>query len=178
MNLLDITTEEVINVVCECSKSTIDWSQFWPSMIATFVGFVLALISAFITSVVSKKFKIQHLKNRVILELAKIYKDIKENDKSLLTYDCPIWDSIISSSLLLDIGDNEFILELSSLYGQIKILEQCECKYLNESSESMIPDKKVLFKRATTANKIENSKYYSRIQKAKSELDKKKLSEH
>lgn len=172
MLLLDVTTEEVFEIICKCSNSAVDWSQFLPSMIATFFGFVLALIGATLTGLVTKRIKISKLRNRVFFELAQFYIDITENDDSVLSYDYPIWDSVISSSILLDIGDNGLLSELSNLYGQIKVLAQLEESDFAEGVDNTTPSKQILKKRRETAAAILSSTCSKNIQLAIDKLRK------
>lgn len=39
---------EIMDVIFEVFSTSVDWTQFWPSMVATFVGFVLALLGQFL----------------------------------------------------------------------------------------------------------------------------------
>jgi hypothetical protein len=111
------------NEVC---SMTIDWSQFVPSMSATFAGVVLALIG---TRLYDKR-KDSHDKNGLILEfqeeLEKLCKDIDNTVGSKNIKFClnpaktPVWDSVINTKKLMLIRKYHWYQELMALYDDIK----------------------------------------------------------
>lgn len=77
-----------------------DWSQFWPSMIATLVGFILALLGQWAAGKLHNYFLKKDLKSRIGQELMLIknqlgnYSDTELDMHPLKT---PTWDEAISS---------------------------------------------------------------------------------
>ena len=143
--------------------------------IGAFLGFLFALFSAWITAVIAKLIKIHRLRKRVYLELAEVYFDIilTENNETLLYYDYPIWDSVIASAILLDIGDNSFIQSLVQIYERLKILKGLELKELSKN-ENQNPNEDILYKRKNLAKIIANSEHFKYISKLENKVNKKK----
>jgi hypothetical protein len=141
--------------------------------IGAFFGFVLALLSAWLTAFIVKRVKIHNLKKRAYLELAEVYDSI-ESDKNKLTllyYDHPIWDSIISSGILLDIGDNAFLQSLVNIFGRLEILKKLELKMISEN-EDQNPSDDVLEKRKKLVTDIQRSKHFKNIKQIARKLNK------
>jgi len=135
--------------------------------IGAFFGFVFALLSAWLTTFIVKRIKIYNLKKRAYLELAELYRSIQpdRNQYTLFYYDHPIWDSIISSGILLDINDNALLQSLINIYGRLEILKELELKMMSENEEQN-PSSDVLEKRkklATDIQKLKNFEYINKI---------------
>lgn len=82
-----------------------DWSQFLPSLIATLVGFGLALLGEWIVRSISKKVQAKDLKRQLSNEVENILKKIDELEKNtMLSEDnplrIPVWKTAISSNSL------------------------------------------------------------------------------
>ena len=142
----------------------ISGSSIVEQAIGAFIGFALALVGAWFSGKIAKKMKIRSLKKRVYLELTELYSDIKSPryKNTLLSYDFPIWDSVISSAILLDIGNNTFLQSLVAIYGRLKILQDSEHKMLLEDEEQK-PTPEVLKKRDNLVKFIEDSEHYKQI---------------
>ena len=134
--------------------------------IGAFIGFALALVGAWITKKIAKKMKIRSLKKRVYLELNDMYSAIKSpaNKSTLLYYDFPIWSSVISSAILLDIEDHMFIQSIVAIYGRLIILKDSESKILSDNQERK-PTDEILKQRDNLVKFIENSEHYKYIKK-------------
>ena len=143
----------------------INGSSIIVQAIGAFIGFALALVGAWFSRKIAKKRKIRSLKKRVYSELTEVYCAIKspEYKNTLLHYDLPIWDSVISSATLLDIGDNAFLQSLVAIYGRLKILKYSEHKILSENEEQK-PAHEVLKKRENLVKFIEGSEHYKQIE--------------
>jgi hypothetical protein len=142
-------------------------------VIGAFLGFVLALLGAWLTTFIVKRIKIHNLKKRAYLELAEVYysKKYEKNQYTLLYYDHPIWDSIISTGVLLEIGDNAFLQSLVSIYARLEILKELEQKMVSENEEQN-PSSDILKKRKKLATDIQNSEYFKYINEIVSKLNK------
>lgn len=81
-----------------------DWSSFWPSMIATFVGFALALFGQWLFETLKGKSDAKNLKDKIYNEIGLI-KDALDSlpiggtivKNPLKT---PIWDSAVSGGMV------------------------------------------------------------------------------
>ena len=144
--------------------------------IGAFFGVIPALFGAWITTGIVKRIKICNLKKRAYLELAEVYQSIvfDKNQYTLLYYDHPIWDSIISSGILLDISDNAFLQSLVNIYGPLKILKELELKMASEN-EDQNPSNDVLEKRKKIVTIIQNSEHFKYINKMNGKLSKKQI---
>lgn len=77
-----------------------DWSQFWPSMIATLAGFILALLGQWAAGKLHNYFQQRDLKARIKqeLELVKIQlSDLTDTALDLQPLKTPTWDEAISA---------------------------------------------------------------------------------
>lgn len=82
-----------------CVGITTDWSQFIPSMIATFVGFVLALLGQAIYEHCKERSSAKSCVSSIRDELESIYnilKDIDTTDPNNILR-TPVWDGIVDS---------------------------------------------------------------------------------
>jgi len=150
----------MLNYICEISRNGIV-----EQAIGAFLGFVFALLSAWITAIIAKRIKICTLRKRVYTELAEVYFCItsRENNETLLYYDCPIWDSIIASAMLLEMGDNAFLQPLVEIYGRLNILRGQEQKMLEED-ETQNPSSDIIGKRKKLAAIIQNSILFKKME--------------
>lgn len=122
MNLLDETSEEVIRIVCECSNSSVDWSQFWPSMIATFVGFALALLGEFAFEKIKSLVDSTALLKRVRQELCDVEIFLKSWKTDLIErhpLKTLVWDEAINVGQVSLLNTNKREL-LFKIYKQIQ----------------------------------------------------------
>ncbi len=84
-----------------------DWSQFWPSMIATFFGFILALIGEYFleTKLESRKHNkdVKELFGRLVIELADVKKVLSKLNQYSLDKNplkTPVWDEAINAGMV------------------------------------------------------------------------------
>ena len=91
--------------------------------VGTLLGTVAAVIGAYLVI----RWKIRTLKGEVYFEIAVIYRDVESTaNQSFLHYSCPIWDSVIASTMLLYIGDSHFSRSSRGIYSHIKMLQSLE----------------------------------------------------
>lgn len=107
---------EIINEI------TTDWSQFWPGMIATFVGFVLALMGQFVWEKCTNYFEAKHLLSRIRVELQEISEvlgDITDGSIDMQPLKTLVWDEAINVGLISLLSDKKREV-LFKLYKQIQ----------------------------------------------------------
>ena len=139
-----------------------DWSQFIPTMIATFVGFILAILGTWIYDTIDKKNECNNLKKDIRNELLKVQNVLIEieaednraiNEKnSILRINplkCYIWDSAISANKVNLLTKLVWYSELLQIYDTIndynewqllksdKILEGKDITAINEHIENL-----------------------------------------
>lgn len=77
-----------------------DWSQFWPGMIATFVGFLLALLGEFLFEKIKERLDANGLLKRITAELIDIKNDLKQWEPTLIERQplkTLVWDEAINA---------------------------------------------------------------------------------
>jgi len=165
---------DLVTRMVDSNSLNINRNSIIEQAIGAFFGFVLALLSAWLTAFVAKRIKIYKLRKRVYIELAEVYNGItpSEHNATLLYYDCPIWDSIISSGILLDIGNNAFLQPLGEIYGQLNILRDLEQKMLEENEEQT-PNEYIIAKRTKLISIIKESEHFKHIDQMAKELKQK-----
>lgn len=107
-----------------------DWSQFVPTLIATFAGFILAIVASFIYDSIRDKNDqgqlIIHLKDEledVALEIQRISGDMRKENETILWVDplkVYIWDATTSNNKLSLISSKVWYKDLLSIYHSIK----------------------------------------------------------
>lgn len=77
-----------------------DWSEFWPSMIATFAGFVLALLGQLLFERAKERSDAKELLARIVQELTVVkgaLMDINSTQVQIDPLNTPAWDAAISA---------------------------------------------------------------------------------
>jgi len=102
-----------------------DWSGFWPSMIATFAGFVLALIGERLYDYYKDLREGNELVkafNREIQTILSEVKKVRDNGNSVWInpIKIPIWDSVISTNKISLLCNYNWYSDLFRLYNEIK----------------------------------------------------------
>ena len=100
----------------------VDWSQFLPSIIATFVGFVLALTGQWFLGYVKKSKEANELKSHIAEELNSLKIDLEQLVSTSLDVQplkTPIWNALINAGqvALLDTNIRE---QLFRVYNTIQ----------------------------------------------------------
>lgn len=96
------------------NELVVDWSQFWPGMISTFVGFVLALMGQWLWEQHKSRAEERALLARFAEELRKVSETLERYTEGMLDLKfikIPVWDeaqnagkiSLISSSIRSDL---------------------------------------------------------------------------
>ena len=104
-----------------CFAAT-DWSQFWPGMIATFVGFVLALFGQFCWEKGKDVINAKHLLKRIKAELEEIkgeLNDIGDNSIEAQPLKTLVWDEAINTGMISLLSDDKRKM-LFGIYKQIQ----------------------------------------------------------
>ncbi len=99
-----------------------DWSQFWPSMIATFVGFALALIGEFAFEKIKSHCDAKSLLTRIQIELGEIKADLERWHPALIgcqPLKTPVWDEAINAGQVSLLDKNKR-KEFFKIYKQIQ----------------------------------------------------------
>ncbi len=99
-----------------------DWSQFVPSMIATFAGFILALIGQWGAENLHDFFQLRNLKSRIKQELEIVKNQLikfKETDLDVHPLKTPIWDEAISAGQI-SILPADLRAKLFNVYSSIQ----------------------------------------------------------
>lgn len=115
-------TDEIVNTICECASSSVDWSQFWPSMIATFAGFVLALLGQFAFEKCKSIFESKGLLKRLKTELEDIkttLEKFKPGDIEPQPLKTLVWDEAINAGQVSLLNASKRVL-LFKIYKQIQ----------------------------------------------------------
>lgn len=100
----------------------VDWSQFLPSMIATFVGFVLALLGQWLFLFFVKTNNSHELIEHIVEELTNIKIDLEKfscNSLDIQPLKTPVWNAVINAGqvALLDTKMRE---QLFSVYNAVQ----------------------------------------------------------
>lgn len=101
---------------------TTDWSQFWPGMIATFAGFVLALLGQFFWEKCTAHFNSKLLLTRIKEELKEInalLQNVTEGSIDMQPLKTLVWDEAINVGLISLLPDKKREM-LFKLYKQIQ----------------------------------------------------------
>lgn len=99
-----------------------DWSQFVPSMIATFAGFILALIGQWGAEKLHNFFQLRDLKKRIRQELEIVRSqltDFKETSLDVQPLKTPTWDEAISAGQI-SILPADLRARLFNIYSSIQ----------------------------------------------------------
>lgn len=99
-----------------------DWSQFVPSMIATFAGFILALIGQWGAEKLHDFFQLRNLKSRIKQELEIVKSQLikfKETDLDVHPLKTPTWDEAISAGQI-SILPADLRAKLFNVYSSIQ----------------------------------------------------------
>ena len=104
-----------------CNIKT-DWSQFWPGMISTFVGFGLALLGQFLWGRVNDYFTAKNLLNRIeneLLEIESVLEIVRKDSIEIQPLKTLVWDEAINTGLISLLKDSKREL-LFKIYKQIQ----------------------------------------------------------
>lgn len=117
---------EINDIICS------DWSQFFPTMIATFVGFVLAILGTWIYDLIKRRDERNGLKRDIkkeLLKIQKIIREIEEEDKiaenqnsrilRINPLKCYVWDAAIGSDKISLFGKISWYGDLLQVYDTI-----------------------------------------------------------
>lgn len=88
-----------MNILGDCINLYVDWSQFWPSMIATFAGFVLALLGQLFFEKMKSFVDSKELLKRLKVELNDIcttLKNLLPTDIDVQPLKTLVWDEAIN----------------------------------------------------------------------------------
>jgi hypothetical protein len=99
-----------------------DWTQFWPSMIATFFGFILALIGQWFLGRRKERAEAKALVDRIKQEFNRIISvlsDIKITQAQIDPLKTPVWDAAINAGQI-SLLDAELREDLFSIYNAIR----------------------------------------------------------
>ena len=131
----------------------VDWSQFLPSMIATFVGFVLALTGQWFFGYIKKSKESDELKSHIAEELNSIKIDLEQFVSTSLDVQplkTPIWNALINAGqvALLDTNTRE---QLFRVYNTIQefnswCLVQTNYYFENEKYNELLTNELTLLK--------------------------------
>ncbi|GHT10787.1 hypothetical protein FACS189426_11700 [Bacteroidia bacterium] len=100
----------------------IDWSQFLPSMIATFIGFVLALIGQWFFGYIKKSKGSGELKSHIAEELNSIKLALENFESTFLDVQplkTPIWNALINAGQVA-LLDTQIREQLFGVYSTIQ----------------------------------------------------------
>lgn len=125
-----------------------DWSQFFPSMIATFVGFVLAILGMLIYDNIKKNSEKKSLRNNIKNELFKIQevlrtideedKVAKGNNSKVLRINplkCYVWESAINTNKIDLLSKMSWYCDLLLIYDIINDFNQWQLLKANKLLE-------------------------------------------
>ncbi len=99
-----------------------DWSQFIPSMIATFTGFILALFGQWCAGKLQGFFQLKNLKIRIKQELEIIKNQLinyNETNLDVQPFKTPTWDEAISAGQI-SILSADLRVKLFNVYSLIQ----------------------------------------------------------
>ena len=115
--------------------SAIEWDSnaFW-ALIGTLVGAVLGFLSSIIIDLISKKWAIHKLLDRLKLELSLIKKSVSINLTSpgKIEFASPIWNFIGQTNILLDMKKTLYE-KIINIYGGLRFFIENEEKGNNNS---------------------------------------------
>ena len=114
--------EETMNILLSSACNEPDWAQFWPSMIATFVGFVLALLGEFAFEKIKSQCNAKSLLVRIKTELGEIRNELNNWHDALIgcqPLKTPVWDEAINVGQVSLLGKEER-KEFFKIYKQIQ----------------------------------------------------------
>ncbi|MBO4252101.1 MAG: hypothetical protein J5911_05540 [Clostridia bacterium] len=101
---------------------TADWSQFWPGMIATFVGFVLGIFSDRLLIKISESNERKIAKESLLAEIKKIKEEIDSTKSDnevhfeIQPLKTPVWDSLISTNKIALFSNKKYSKELEHYF--------------------------------------------------------------
>lgn len=114
-----------------------DWTQFFPTIIATFVGFVLAILGMWIYDSIKQHFERKELRKDIKNELLKIQEVLrtiekddniaKGNDSRILRINplkCYIWESTINTNRISLLNKMPCYCDLLLIYDIINDFNQ------------------------------------------------------
>lgn len=111
-----------MNILLSSSCNGTDWTQFWPSMIATFVGFALALFGEFAFEKIKSHRDAKSLLIRIRTELGEIQDDLTNWHAALIgcqPLKTPVWDEAINAGQV-SLLDKNARKEFFNIYKQIQ----------------------------------------------------------
>lgn len=119
-------TDEILTIICDCARLSVDWSQFWPSIIATFVGVVAAIY-------VQKKYEdwkqnkeAKEMQQKIILELEEIKSTLKSVSKVsteklvLSPISLPIYKGLVASAKISLFSRFAWYTEFCEVYNMLE----------------------------------------------------------
>lgn len=137
-----------IDLLNEIASS--NWSQFIPSIIATFIGFVLAILGMWIYDSIKNYFERKNLRKDIRNELIKIQEVLKiiekedniakGNNSKILRINplkCYIWESTISTNKVSLLNKLPCYSELLSIYDTINDFNQWQLLKSNKILEGI-----------------------------------------
>lgn len=143
-NKCNVYIDLLNNIICS------DWSQFFPSVIATFIGFVLAILGMWIYDSIRKFFERKNLREDIRNELLRIQEVLKTiekedniakgNNSKILRINplkCYIWDSAISTNRISLLNKLSCYSELLSIYDTINDFNQWQLLKSNKILEGI-----------------------------------------
>ena len=142
MNILELGTKGIVYVEGGCSNLAVDWSQFWPSMIATFVGFLLALIGQFAFEKVKSFVDSRDLLKRLKTELKDIktildkYNPLEIERQPLKTL---VWDEAINAGQvsLLNAKKREALFKIYKQIQEFNSWSEIQTNYYFEHENQL-----------------------------------------
>ncbi len=118
--MLAESVETLNSAVLSDLSSTVDWSQFVPEVIATFLGFGLALFGQWLWERFKDKSDAKNLKKRIASELKRIKNELNNIEGIYVEpLKIPIWDTCISTGNF-KVLDVELQEKLALVYSIIR----------------------------------------------------------
>ncbi len=112
-----MVSESIIKELCATSGASVDWSQFWPSIIATFAGFLLALFGQWLWERYKDEKESKALQKRLKVELEIAENVLSQYHKGIIDLrliKTPVWDEAIHagkiSLLKMEIRSKLFVV--------------------------------------------------------------------
>lgn len=131
-----------LDSLCAGGVCYMDWTGFWPSIIATFIGVFSALIAQKIYEDLKEAKEAKDAKNKIRAEVAQIAQNlasIKENDIWVLCpIKMPIYQGLINSAKISLLDRYVWYEELLSLYNELSTYNSwCEFR-LTDCTEDKV----------------------------------------
>ena len=148
--------DTITNISYEACYTSWDWSDFSQNMIATFLGFLLAILGEFIVDRIARAREKKQIKFGIINELSSIIEQIKHNISQealfLPIIETSYWDGIVGGTKLDLINTCDWYTNVASIYSRIREIND----WFRQKSEYAL---------LSVSGNSEDSEKYKRISK-------------